>query len=229
MVDSATSVQFIAVDFDPFAGPAIARLAPTTEPQIEIWTACLLGGDDASRAYNESVSLRFSGPLDKPALERAWQALVDRHEMLRSAFNADGTQFFVFRDVSADLVWVDCSHKTDADKEQTIADYIKQDALHVFDLLKGPLVRAGLITLSDTAHHLTITAHHIVCDGWSLGILMQDLSALYSAYAQQIPPALPTPRCSVSTRPTSGFLSIAKSTDKPNSFGSISTRNPSPC
>ena len=191
MVDSATSVQFIAVDFDPFAGPAIARLAPTTEPQIEIWTACLLGGDDASRAYNESVSLRFSGPLDKPALERAWQALVDRHEMLRSAFNADGTQFFVFRDVSADLVWVDCSHKTDADKEQTIADYIKQDALHVFDLLKGPLVRAGLITLSDTAHHLTITAHHIVCDGWSLGILMQDLSALYSAYAQQIPPALP--------------------------------------
>lgn len=191
MVDSATSVQFIAVDFDPFAGPAIARLAPTTEPQIEIWTACLLGGDDASRAYNESVSLRFSGPLNKPALEQAWQALVDRHEMLRSAFNADGTQFFVFQDVSADLVWVDCSHKTEADKALTITDYIKQDALHVFDLLRGPLVRAGLITLSDTAHHLTITAHHIVCDGWSLGILMQDLSALYSAYAQQIHPTLP--------------------------------------
>lgn len=191
MVDSTTSVHLIAVDFDPFAGPDIVGLAPTTEPQTEIWTACLLGGDDASRAFNESVSLRFSGPLDKPALDRAWNALIDRHEMLRSAFSADGSQFFVFRNVAADMTWLDCSGKTDAEQADTIAAYVKQDALSVFDLLHGPLVRAGLITRSDTVHYLTITAHHIVCDGWSLGILMQDLSALYSAYAQYNTPALP--------------------------------------
>ena len=191
MIDTAINVHFIAVDFDPFAGPDIVRLAPTTEPQVEIWTACLLGGDDANRAFNESVSLRLIGVLDKPALERAWRALVDRHEMLRSAFSADGTRFFVFRDVPANLVRLDCSDKTDVEKEQAVADYARQETLFVFDLLHGPLVRIGLITLSDTVHHLTITAHHIVCDGWSLGILMQDLSALYSAYAQQITPALP--------------------------------------
>ena len=191
MVDSTPGVTLTAVDFDPFTGPDIARLAPTTEPQVEIWTACLLGGDDASRAYNESVSLRFSGLLDKPALERAWQALVDRHEMLRSAFSADGTLFLVFRNVPADVAWLDCSDKTAAEQERIIADYTKQDALYVFDLLRGPLVKAGLIRLSNSAHHLTITAHHIICDGWSLGILLQDLSALYSGYAQHNTPALP--------------------------------------
>ena len=185
------SVHLTVIDFDPFAGPAIVCFAPTTEPQVEIWTACLLGGDDASRAFNESVTLRFTGPLNKSALERAWRALIDRHEMLRSAFSADGTQFLVFREIAADMIWLDCSGKTDVQKDQAIADYVSQDTLCVFDLLHGPLVRAGLITLSETTHHLTITAHHIVCDGWSLGILMQDLSALYSAYAQRITPALP--------------------------------------
>ena len=185
------SVHLTAIDFDPFAGPAIVCFAPITEPQIEIWTACLLGGDDASRAFNESVSLRFTGLLNKHALERAWQALIDRHEMLRSAFSADGTQFLVLREMPADMTWLDCSGKTDGEKDQAIADYVSQDVRCVFDLLHGPLVRAGLITLSETAHHLTITAHHIVCDGWSLSVLMQDLSALYSAYAQRLTPALP--------------------------------------
>lgn len=191
MADSTTSVTLTEVDFDPFAGPVIARLGFTAEPQIELWTACVLGGDDANRAYNESVSLRLTGPLNRDALERAWQSLIDRHEMLRSAFSADGTQFLVFTDVPTNITWQDCSAQTDAEQQQAIADYLKQDALYVFDLLRGPLVRAGLIKLSDTSHHLTITAHHIVCDGWSLGILMQDLSALYSAYAQQITPDLP--------------------------------------
>ena len=191
VADSTASVTLIEVDFDPFAGPAIVRLGPTTEPQLEIWTACMLGGDDANRAYNESVSLRLTGPLDRSALERAWQSLVDRHEMLRSAFSADGTQFLVFGDVPADIIWQDCSTKTDAEQQQAIADYVKQDTLYVFDLPHGPLVRAGLIKLSGTAHHLTITAHHIVCDGWSLGILMQDLSALYSGYVKRMAPALP--------------------------------------
>ncbi|MBC3786886.1 non-ribosomal peptide synthetase [Spirosoma utsteinense] len=191
MVDTTTHMNFVAVDFDPFAGPAILRLATATEPQLEILTACLLGGDDASRAYNESISLRFTGALNKPALQQAWRALVDRHEMLRSAFSTDGSQVIIFRDGPAEMNWLDCSDKTEVEQATIVADHTKQDALHLFDLQTGPLVRIGLIKLAEQTHHLTITAHHIVCDGWSLGILMQDLSALYSAYAQHLTPSLP--------------------------------------
>ncbi|MVM34747.1 amino acid adenylation domain-containing protein [Spirosoma sp. HMF4905] len=191
MVESITNVNLIAVDFNPFDGPDIVRLAPATEPQTEIWATCQLGGDDASRSFNESVSLRFNGLLDKRALEQAWHALVQRHESLHSAFSADGRQICVFGQLSIDLVYQDCSNKTQAEQTQIIEEYVKQDALYLFDLLNGPLAKVGLIKLSDTVHHFTLTAHHIVCDGWSLGIMLQDLSALYSAYAQHRVPTLP--------------------------------------
>jgi amino acid adenylation domain-containing protein len=194
MVDTTTNVTVTAVDFDPFAGPEIQRLAPSTEPQLEIWTACLLGGDDASRAFNESISLRFRGALNRWAMEQAWHALIDRHEMLRSAFSADGSQFIVFQSVAVELAWLDCSDKTEAEQEQAVADAVQADSFYLFNLLTGPLVKAGLIKLADDVYHLTLTAHHIVCDGWSLGILMQDLSALYSAYVQnKMPTLVPAP------------------------------------
>jgi amino acid adenylation domain-containing protein len=191
MVASSINVNLVAVDFDPFTGPDIVCLAPATEPQIEIWTACQFGGDDANRAYNESVSLRFNGHLDRLALEQALHGLIDRHEALRSPFSADGNQICVFQALPFNLAYQDCSDKAEAEKEQVIDQYVKQDALYVFDLVNGPLLKAGLIKLSDTTHHFTLTAHHIVCDGWSLGVLLQDLSALYSAYALGITPTLP--------------------------------------
>lgn len=188
---TTTYVNLIEVDFDPFAGPEIVRLAPSTEPQVEIWATCLFGGDDANRAFNESVSLRFTGKLDRLALNRAWHALIHRHEALHSAFSADGKQICIFKEVAIDIAFQDCSDKTEAEKEQAIANYVKQDALFLFDLLNGPLIKGGLIKLTDTAYYFTLTAHHIICDGWSLGILLQDLSKLYSAYAQKITPMLP--------------------------------------
>ncbi|GAB2588097.1 non-ribosomal peptide synthetase [Spirosoma areae] len=191
MTEGTTNVHLTAVDFNPFAGPAIARLAPSTEPQKEIWTTCVFGGDDANRAFNESVSLRFTGKLDKLALQQALQALIDRHEALHSAFSADGQQICIFARVLLDLAYQDCQAKSAAEQEQLIQDYVEQDALHVFDLLNGPLIKAGLLKLSDTDHHFTLTAHHIVCDGWSLGILLQDLSVLYSAFVQKVIPNLP--------------------------------------
>ncbi|GAB3542052.1 non-ribosomal peptide synthetase [Spirosoma fluminis] len=191
MVASSTKVNLIAVDFDPFLGPEIVHLAPSTEPQLEIWTACQFGGDDANRAYNESVSLRFAGSLNTSALERALAELVNRHEALRSAFSADGRQICVFENVPVRLAYQDCSAKSGTEQEQIVQHYVNQDALHKFDLIKGPLLKAGLVKLSDSSYHFTLTAHHIVCDGWSLGVLLQDLSALYSAYAQGTTPHLP--------------------------------------
>jgi amino acid adenylation domain-containing protein len=190
MMESTTNVNLIAVDFDPFAGPAIVRLAPSTEPQREIWTTCQFG-DDANRSFNESVSLRLHGPLNHLALEQAWQALTRRHEALHAAFSADGKQICIFDELPVALQYDDYSTKNVEEREQAVAEYVKHDAFFLFDLLNGPLVKAGLIKLADNEHHFTLTGHHIVCDGWSLGILLQELSVFYSAYAQHITLNLP--------------------------------------
>jgi amino acid adenylation domain-containing protein len=177
--------------FDPFAGPEILALVPLTESQAEIWMACVLGGDDASRAYNESVTLRLRGPLDVPALRRAWQAVVQRHEALRLVFSADGQYGCVLRELPTTLLPKDMSHLSAAEQRRQLAVLASQEVRRVFDLQRGPLVRATLCQLGAEEHQLVLTVHHIVCDGWSLGIMLQDLSQLYSAYCLGLPAALP--------------------------------------
>lgn len=210
MTELSTLPLFTAVDFDPFAGPAIAFVAPATDPQLEVWIACQLGGNDASRAYNESVSLRFSGPFHRPAFDQAWTALVQRHESLRSAFSADGQQTFVFSDQTLPLFFADYSEHDPAEQATLLRRYVQQDMAHVFDLTFGPLAKAGLLKLGEADHFFTLTAHHIICDGWSLGVLLQDLSALYSAFARNQTPALrPAPSFSDYAADESQFLRSA--------------------
>ncbi|NML64817.1 amino acid adenylation domain-containing protein [Hymenobacter sp. RP-2-7] len=177
--------------FDPFAGPAISHLLPLTEAQAEIWVACQLGGNDANRAYNESVSLRLRGPLHRPALTRAVQTLADRHEALRLAFSADGRFSYVLAALALPLPCQDA--QAAPDPEQAVADYLAQEAQHVFDLQRGPLVKVALLQLGPAEHHFVLTAHHLVCDGWSAGVLLRELGAAYSAYRHNRPLALPPP------------------------------------
>ena len=177
--------------FDPFAGPELVALVPITESQAEIWAACLLGGDDASRAYNESVTLRLSGLLDVPALRRAWQAVLQRHEALRSVFSADGQYSCVLQELPADLTHKDLSRLSAQEQRRQLATFTGQEVRRPFDLLRGSLVRATLCQCGPEEHQLVLTVHHIVCDGWSLGIVLQDLSAFYSAYCLGLPPVLP--------------------------------------
>ena len=191
MTESTTNEQFIAVDFDPFAGPEIIRLAPATEPQKEIWTTCQFGGDEANLAFNESISLRFHGLLDEADLERAWHAVVERHEALHSAFSADGKHICVFNDYSIDLAKYDYAGKTPAEQQKLVSEYVKQDTLFVFDLVNGPLAKVSLLKLSSTEHLFVVTVHHLVGDGWSLGIMLQDMGAYYSAYSQNSSLTLP--------------------------------------
>src|SRR5690554_729188 len=82
--------KLIAIDFDPFAGPRLVKVVPTTPSQIELWLSCIIGGDDANRSYNESVSLDLKGELSQSAISSALEQLVERHEILRSTFSSDG-------------------------------------------------------------------------------------------------------------------------------------------
>ncbi|MCW5737640.1 MAG: amino acid adenylation domain-containing protein [Enhydrobacter sp.] len=159
-------------------GPAATvDSAPLTEPQLEILAAAQLG-DDVSCAFNESISIDFAGTLDIAALEAAVNAVLARHQALRGHvgrsdermhFAAGFTLSLDVRDLSAEL------HPDEALKALVAAD-----ARTAFDLWNGPLVRAALVRLAADRHVLLFTAHHIVCDGWSMNVVLNDLAGLYN-------------------------------------------------
>ncbi|MBM1105824.1 amino acid adenylation domain-containing protein [Aurantibacter crassamenti] len=167
--------------FDPFEGPEIVRVIHTTQSQEEIWADCQLGGPDANRAYNLSISLYLKGELNYKAIEQAIETLVQRHESLRAVFSTDGRYMSIFKNIETKLDYLDAAHLQGDEKKETINTHLREEAYHIFDLVKGPLVKAGLIKINDGDYQLVLTAHHIICDGWSLGIIIQELGALYSA------------------------------------------------
>ncbi|HLU88646.1 MAG TPA: condensation domain-containing protein, partial [Cyclobacteriaceae bacterium] len=182
-----------SVSFDPFAGPEISRVFPLTESQIEIWLSCTLGGDHANIAYNESNSLRFQGALDVEALAKAVGILTERHESLRCSFSKDGKNMLVYKDLPDQFLFQDISGLPAQNKEAFLKDHLKRDALHNFDLVSGPLFKATLLKLGEQEYHFTFTAHHIIIDGWSIGLIMEELGTLYSDIVQGKEPDLPDP------------------------------------
>jgi amino acid adenylation domain-containing protein len=137
-----------------------------------------LEGDSA--AYNIPVALRLTGRLDRGALGRSLAALVERHEVLRTCFPlADGAA--VARVGGADLsLGVEDLRGQGA---AAPAARLAEESARPFTLSTGPVVRAHLFQVADDEHVLLVVMHHIVADGWSIGILMRELSALYAAEA----------------------------------------------
>ncbi len=183
----------VKTKFDPFAGPELECVVYTTKAQSEIWAACYCGGKDASRAYNESVSMEFNGALDSIKMDYAIQTLIERHEALRATFSTDGMYMSIYKEATIELTNIDLSSLEEITKKQALNQYISDDAHYLFDLVHGPLLKVGLLKLSENTHRLVITAHHIICDGWSIGIMLQDLGAIYSAYVENRTPDLITP------------------------------------
>jgi amino acid adenylation domain-containing protein len=174
--------KYIPVDFDPFGETKeIEKITPTNESQKEIWLACMFGGQDANLAYNESISLEFSGTFRFEEFKRAVKNLVLRHEALRSTFSADGESLFTYRDYPLVLDLDDLSGSA-ADKRKYLQDFIANEIAAPLDLQEGPLFKVYLHKLAETSHVFTIIKHHAICDGWSSGIILEDLSKMYNAY-----------------------------------------------
>ncbi len=193
--DPASGGLSSAVDYNPFADAApIARVVPTTEAQREIWLACQLGAD-ASLAYNESVSLRLRslsqspapGAIDAEALRHALGALIARHDALRATIGADGHDLFIAETLALDMPVHDISALTPEQREASLQRHIRADVDTPFNLEQGPLLRAQLIVLSESDAVLVLTAHHIVCDGWSFGVLLRELAALLTTASSDLP------------------------------------------
>ncbi|MES2299304.1 MAG: amino acid adenylation domain-containing protein, partial [Pseudomonadota bacterium] len=189
-------------------GSAAAAPAPATQPlpkadrasalplsfaQQRLWFLDQLDSA-ASVAYNLPGALRLSGRLDKAALQAALDRIVARHENLRTTFvNVDGdpVQRIGAPDSAFPFEQQDLGELTGARQEEALARLCAAEVARPFSLSDGPLVRARLLRLRDDEHILLVTQHHIISDGWSIGVMVRELSALYGAFVQGLPDPLP--------------------------------------
>lgn len=160
-----------------------AREAPITEPQLEVWLSDQLC-EEASCSYNESISLRLRGNINEPSLKRALELVVARHQGLRATFRAEGDRQDFAAQLSIDVPTVDLTSLAPDERESRLRQIVKDDAHTPFQLSKGPLVRAQLIRMTADYRILIFTAHHIVCDGWSINVLVDELSQAYGAISR---------------------------------------------
>ena len=156
---------------------------PLTEAQREIWLSVQMG-DDANCAYNESCSLHLEGFLDLEKFHAAIRQLVQRHDALRCRFSADGEFQEFSPGFSPELPVLDLSGLLPAQRELQVEILLANDLAQPFDLVHGPVIRLQLLKLAANQHQFIFTTHHAVCDGWSFGVIFQELSQLYSALAE---------------------------------------------
>jgi hypothetical protein len=145
--------------------------------------------------YNVPAGLRLKGRLDVPALEQTFQELLRRHEVLRTRFETqEGRPVQVIAPVSRLLVpMVDLSGLTRPEAEEEVQRSSSAEARRAFDLSRGPLLRVCLWRLDDEEFAALLTMHHIVSDGWSMGVLVRELATLYAAFGAGKPSPLEEP------------------------------------
>ncbi|RAI62650.1 non-ribosomal peptide synthetase [Pseudomonas fluorescens] len=154
---------------------------PQSLAQNRLWITWQL--DPHSSAYNIPGALRLRGELDEDALRASFQQLIERHESLRTRFfEGDGVALQQVDPAAGfNLQMIDISDLPVAEREAR-ALQIREDAARArFDLEKGPLMWVTLVRLDDEDHQLLVTMHHIIADGWSLNVLIDEFSRLYAA------------------------------------------------
>ncbi|HEX3759507.1 MAG TPA: amino acid adenylation domain-containing protein [Kofleriaceae bacterium] len=161
-----------------------ARPLPLSYAQQRLWFIEQL--DPGRFTYNVPLFLRLTGTLDVAALETSLHELVQRHEVLRTRFAE--VQGEPRLSIAADL---DVALVVEPVRERDVAERAQREALRPFDLGAGPLIRARLLRVCEDEHVLLLVMHHIVCDGWSLAILVRELGAAYLGVRTGTPPRLP--------------------------------------
>nr|WP_277753043.1 amino acid adenylation domain-containing protein [Pseudomonas kitaguniensis] len=159
---------------------------PLSFAQQRLWFLAQMEG--ASTAYNMPLGLGLRGQLDADALEQALTRIVARHETLRSRFVRHNNEPRVHIDPAQRAFAL---LRLDVDGDDALQTRVRVEALEPFNLEQGPLIRASLLRLADDHHVLLLTMHHIVSDGWSMGVLTRELMALYAAFRQGLDDPLP--------------------------------------
>jgi amino acid adenylation domain-containing protein len=157
---------------------------PLSFAQERLWFLHQLAPADPS--YNIPIAVRLAGPLDAPALEAALREVARRHETLRTVFveTDAGPAQSIRPEPALDLPEIDLSGLPAEIRAAETERIVVEGALRPFDLATGPLVRASLLRLEPEQHVLLVALHHVVADGWSMGVMVREAGALYSAFLE---------------------------------------------
>ncbi|MCP3144587.1 amino acid adenylation domain-containing protein [Pyxidicoccus sp. QH1ED-7-1] len=199
----APTVAALATRIDSAQGATPRSVAPPITPvprtgplplsfaQQRLWFIDRLTPGGAQ--YNMPAFVRLEGPLDLSALKRALDEVVQRHEALRTTFTRHGDQpvQLIAPGVALQLERVDLSRLDAQDAPEELERRLREELVLPFNLATGPLLRALLLKLGPADHVLALNMHHIVSDGWSMGVLVRELAALYEAFSQDRPSPLP--------------------------------------
>ena len=160
---------------------------PLSFAQQRLWFLSQM--DPESSVNNIGIALRMKGPLSVPAVEQAFAEIVSRHEDLRTSFvRVNGVPHAVIGDgKNWSLQVEDAKHLLRDGDDSELLRYANQLTFQPFDVSRGPLFRAHLLTVAPEDHILALIMHHIISDGWSIGVLVREFSELYSASARGVP------------------------------------------
>jgi amino acid adenylation domain-containing protein/FkbM family methyltransferase/non-ribosomal peptide synthase protein (TIGR01720 family) len=155
---------------------------PLSFAQLRLWFIDQL--EPESAAYNVPTAVRLRGKLNVEALRRSFAEVVRRHEVLRTRFvtEAGEPQQVISPNWEVALPVLDLSESPE--RERAASEWAAREAAQPFVLSEGPLLRLGLARLSEEEHVLAVTMHHIISDGWSVGVLIREVSALYEAFSR---------------------------------------------
>ncbi|HVR98124.1 MAG TPA: amino acid adenylation domain-containing protein, partial [Thermoanaerobaculia bacterium] len=197
MIDALQAI----VQLSPQRRALLAQRNPLSFSQQRLWFLEQLGA--GGTAYNLPTAWRLTGRLDVAALRASLDEVVRRHEALRTSFFApDGEPFQVVHKASrVALPVADLRQVPGAEREATARRLAREEAAKPFDLARGPLLRAALVRLADEEHLLLVTMHHIVSDGWSVGLFIREMALLYSAFVTGAASPLPAPPLQYSAYP----------------------------
>jgi len=164
-----------------------AEVLPLTPAQKELWVTALLE-DDASRALNNPLVIRMRGcSLNIELLQKGLQTLVDRHDSLRTSFDDKEPTQRILSSLKFEAPVVDLESFSENDRETWLANELADEKKHVFDLAQAPLMRARILNLGGSEHLLLLNFHHLVTDGWSIGVVLDELKQLYNSWASAEP------------------------------------------
>jgi amino acid adenylation domain-containing protein len=156
--------------------------SPLSYAQQRLWFLDQL--EPGSVAYNMPLRIRLKGNLNTRALQASFDALARRHEVLRTRFvmEEEGPVQVVAAELPARIEGVDLRALAREEKEIEASRIAQREAVRPFDLSQGPLIRVKLLQLEEEEHVLLLNLHHIICDGWSLGIMIEEIASFYQGY-----------------------------------------------
>lgn len=161
--------------------PALSNQpTPLSFAQQRLWLIEQI--ESGTTQYNMCQAFKLSGSLDVTAMQNAFKAIVERHQVLRTTLQTtdSGTAIQVVSDIwSLELPVYDLSDLSEFEQEQAIRDNISQESSTLFDLSRDLMVRVKLLKLAPQSHVLLVTMHHIAVDGWSVGIIFDEFNQLY--------------------------------------------------